>query len=163
MKKLSSFLLTLALIFGAIAIFEAGARYGATNMRAHAIANELQLSLSTYISGQSTMNEASAAQWTMLINNDIATGAIHRQIWYLNKGAKAQLDKVLIFALSVHGDATAKHFGLIAKSDQPDGLSQAQLNKIRTAIDEAKVELIDNAPELKEVEEAETNDIKSGH
>ena len=35
MDKIKNLLLPLALIFGAIAVFETGARYGATNMRAH--------------------------------------------------------------------------------------------------------------------------------
>jgi hypothetical protein len=51
MVKLKNLLLPLALFFGAIAVFETGARYGASNMRAHAIASELQLPLSIYISG----------------------------------------------------------------------------------------------------------------
>ena len=56
MDKLKKLLLPLALIFGAIAVFDTGARYGAINMRVHAIASELQLPLSIYIAGQSTMD-----------------------------------------------------------------------------------------------------------
>ena len=155
MDKLKNLLLPLALIFGAIAVFETGARYGATNMRAHAIASELQLPLGIYISGNATMDEQTKAQWTAIIDNGIAAGAIHRQLWYLNKEAKGQLDKVLTFALSVRGDGTAKHFEQIANSDTPSGISQTKLDEIRSAVDSAKVELIDNAPKKDVVEQVE--------
>jgi hypothetical protein len=160
MDKLKGLLLPLALIFGAIAVFETGARYGATNMRAHAIASELQLPLGIYISGRSTMDEQTSAQWTTIIDNGIAAGAIHRQLWYLQKEAKAQLDKVLTFALSARGDGTAKHFEAIANSDQPHGISSMKLDEIRNAIDAAKVELIDNAPKPVDNEQPEANDIE---
>jgi hypothetical protein len=162
MEKLKGLLLPLALIFGAIAVFETGARYGATNMRAHAIASELQLPLGIYISGRSTMDEQTSAQWTTIIDNGIAAGAIHRQLWYLEENAKAQLDKVLTFALSVRGDGTAKHFEAIANSDQPHGLSPMKLDEILNAVDAATVELIDNAPELKEAEQTPPDDVASG-
>ena len=42
MEKIKSLLLPLALVFSAIAVFDPGARYGATNMQAFAIASELQ-------------------------------------------------------------------------------------------------------------------------
>jgi hypothetical protein len=48
MEKIKSLLLPLALIFSAIAVFEFGARYGATNMQAYAIASELQFPLNIY-------------------------------------------------------------------------------------------------------------------
>ena len=165
MDKLKNLLLPLALIFGAIAVFETGARYGATNMRAHAIASELQLPRGIYVTGQSSMNEQSATQWTSIIDNGIAAGAVHRQIWYLNEAAKAQLDKVLTFALTVRGDGTAKHFEAIANSDQAHSIGTAKLTEIRSAIDRAKVELIENAPKPTETdtaEQAEINEVKSG-
>ena len=156
MEKIKNLLLPLALIFGAIAVFETGARYGATNMRAHAIASELQLPLGVYLSGQATMDDKNAAQWTTIIDNGIAAGAIHRQLWYLNEAAKAQLDKVLTFALKVRGDGTAQHFEALANSDQANGIGEAKLNEIRNAIKTAKVELIDNAPKPKAAEQADT-------
>lgn len=147
MDKLKNLLLPLALIFGAIAVFETGARYGASNMRAHAIASELQLPLSIYIAGQSTMDAAAKAQWAAIIDHGIAAGAIHRQLWYLNEEAKGQLDKALSFALSVRGDGTAKRYELIANSEEkPSGLSGTKLNEIQHAINSAKAELVDNAP-----------------
>ena len=163
MEKIKALLLPLALVFGAIAVFETGARYGATNMRAHAIASELQLPLGIYISGSSTMNEPTKAQWTAIIDNGIAAGAMHRQIWYLNKEAKAQLDKVLTFALSVRGDGTAKHFEQIANSEEkPSGLNDMKLNEIRSAINSAKVELIDNAPREDMIEQVEDTNGAEG-
>ncbi|CAA6676602.1 MULTISPECIES: hypothetical protein [unclassified Lentimonas] len=164
MDKFKNLLLPLALIFGAIAVFETGARYGATNMRAHAIASELQLPLGIYITGQSSMDEKNVAQWATIIDNGIAAGSVHRQIWYLNKAAKAQLDKVLTFALTVRGDGAAKRFETIANSDQPKGIDDSRLSEIRNAIDSAKVELIDNAPKTTEAEsseQAETGEVKS--
>jgi hypothetical protein len=144
MVKLKNLLLPLALIFGAIAVFETGARYGASNMRAHAIASELQLPLSIYISGQSTMDAGAKAQWAAIIDHGIAAGAIHRQLWHLNEQAKGQLDKALTIALSARGDETARRYELIANSDEKP--SDMTLNEIQSAINRAKVELIDNAP-----------------
>ena len=147
MDKLKNLLLLLALVFGAIAIFESGARYGASNMRAHAIASELQLPLGIYISGNSSMDEPTKAQWAAIIDHGIAAGAIHRQLWYLNTDAKAQLDKVLTVALSVRGDGTGKRYELIANSkEKPSGLSDMKLNEIQRALNSAKVDLVDNAP-----------------
>jgi hypothetical protein len=161
MDKIKSLLLPLALIFGAIAVFETGARYGATNMRAHALASELQLPLGIYITGQSSMDEKNVAQWTSIIDNSIAASCVHRQIWHLNKASKAQLEKALTFALSVRGDGTAKYFEAIANSDQANGIGEVKLTEIRNAIDNAKVELIDNAPHPEATEQVETPDIKS--
>ena len=161
MKKIQGILLPLALVFGAIAVFETGARYGATNMRAIAIASELQLPLGIYLSGHTTMDDKTRAQWVAVIDNGIAAGAIHRQLWYLNKESKAQLEKVLRFALSMRGDGAAKRFEAIANSEPlPEGISLGKLDEIRRAIDIALVELIDNEPSLNEAEVEQANDAK---
>lgn len=162
MKKIQGILLPLALVFGAIAVFETGARYGTTNMRALAIAKELQLPLGIYLSGHTTMDDKTHAQLVTVIDNGIAAGAIHRQSWYLNKESKAQLEKVLRFALSMRGDAAAKRFEAIANSEPlPEGVNLGKLDEIRRAIDTAQVELIDNAPSLNEAQQVEqANDIK---
>jgi len=161
MKKIQAILLPLALVFGAIAVFETGARYGATNMRAIAIASELQLPLGIYLSGHTTMDDKTRAQWVAVIDNGIAAGAIHRQLWYLNKESKAQLEKVLRFALSMRGDGAAKRFEAIANSEPlPEGISLGKLDEIRRAIDIALVELIDNEPSLNEAEVEQANDAK---
>ena len=161
MKKIQGILLSLALVFGAIAVFETGARYGATNMRAIAIASELQLPLGIYLSGHTTMDDKTRAQWVAVIDNGIAAGAIHRQLWYLNKESKAQLEKVLRFALSMRGDGAAKRFEAIANSEPlPEGVNLGKLDEIRRAIDIALAELIDNAPSLNEAEVEQANDAK---
>jgi hypothetical protein len=146
MDKIKALLLPLALIFAAIAVFETGARYGATNMRAYGIASELQLPLNIYVSGQSAMNEQARAQWATIIDNGIAAGALHRQLWYLNKDAKAHLDQMLEFALSVRGNATIEQFEEIANSqERPQGLSDMKLDEIRGAILRTQAEFAGNA------------------
>lgn len=161
MKKIQGILLPLALVFGAIAIFETGARYGATNMRALAIASELQLPLGIYVSGHTTMDDESRAQWVAVIDNGIAAGAIHRQLWYLGKESQAQLDKILRFALSMRGDGATKRFEAIANSEPlPEGVNLVKLDEIRRAIDIAQVELIDNAPAPNEAETEQAKDAK---
>ena len=59
MEKIKSLLLPLALIFSAIAVFEFGARYGATNMQAYAIAGELQFPLNIYAQNEADMDNRS--------------------------------------------------------------------------------------------------------
>ena len=107
------------------------------------------------------MDDKTRAQWVAVINNGIAAGAIHRQLWYLNKESKAQLEKVLRFALSIRGDGAAKRFEAIANSEPlPEGVNLGKLDEIRRAIDTAQAELIDNAPSLNEAEVEQANDAK---
>ncbi len=155
MEKIKSLLLPLALVFAAIAVFEFGARYGATNMRAYAIASELQFPLRIYVQAQSSMDEASQETFSMLIDNGIAAGAMHRKIWYLDNEAQAALDKVLAYALSVRGDAVAKRFESMEASEELPQLNKAKLSEIRAAVVAAKIELIDNAPSVEEKEAAQ--------
>ena len=63
MNKLRTLLLPLALVFGAIAIFETGARYGATNMRAYAISQQLHSLTQIRISIQNEENENTSTVW----------------------------------------------------------------------------------------------------
>lgn len=154
MEKIKSLLLPFALVFAAIAVFEFGARYGATNMRAYAIASELQFPLRIYAQAESNMDKDSKETFAMLIDNGIAAGAIHRQIWYLDKEARAALDKVLTYALSVRGDAVAERFTAMEVSQEIPNLNKAKLSEIRAAVMEAKIELIDNAPSVEDKEAA---------
>jgi hypothetical protein len=154
MDKLKSLLLPLALVFAAIAVFEFGARYGATNMRAYAIASELQFPLRIYAQGRSTMDEVSMESFALLIDNGIAAGAMHRKVWYLDKEARAALEKVLTYALSVRGDATAERFATMQDSEEVPALNKAKLSEIREAVIEARTELIDKAPSVEEKEAA---------
>ena len=152
MEKLKSLLLPLAMVFGAIAVFEFGARYGATNMRAYGIAGELKFPLGLYAQAQGNMDQQSKENFALFIDNGIAAGALHREVWYLQKDAKAALDNVLTYALSVRGEGVLERFS----SDEIKGLNPQRLAEIKAAVAEAKEDLITNTPSVaeKEAEEA---------
>jgi uncharacterized membrane protein len=145
MSAIRSLLLPLALVFAAIAVFELGARYGATNMRGYAIASEMQFPLRIYAQGRSTMDLNSKATFELIIDNAIAAGAVHRQIWYLSKEARAELDKVLAYALSLRGNAVIERFENTEASEDLPNLNREKLAEVKEAVREAKVDLIDNA------------------
>jgi hypothetical protein len=153
MEKIKSLLLPLALVFAAIAVFEFGARYGATNMRAYAIASELQFPLTIYAQGEANMDKSSKENFAMIIDNGIAVGAMHRQIWYLDRDALAALDSLLSYALKVRGDAVAERFAYMKANESIPALNETKLKEIREALAEAKSDLIDNAPKAAEQEE----------
>ncbi|MGJ8652901.1 MAG: hypothetical protein ACSHX8_06470 [Opitutaceae bacterium] len=146
MDKIKSLLLPLALVFAALAIFETGGRYGATNMRAHAIAGEMAFPLTVYVQGQNTLDLTSMGNLAAVIDNGIAAGAMHRQLWYLNKDAKAKLDKVLTAALTVRGENTETRITTQMNSEDTSDSTKETLNKILEAVKAARAELIDNAP-----------------
>ena len=152
MEKIKSLLLPLALVFSAIAVFEFGARYGATNMQAFAIASELQFPLNVFAENKTNMDNNSKERFAMMIDKGIAAGAMHRQIWHLNRDAQAVLDSLLSYALKVRGDAVTERFASMEASEDMPALNQAKLAKIREALAEAKVDLIDNAPKVAEQE-----------
>lgn len=146
MDKIRSLLLPLALVFAALAVFETGARYGATNMRAHAIAGELAFPLTVYVQGQNTLNQASMGNLAAVIDNGIAAGAMHRQLWYLQAEAKANLDKMLAVALNVRGESTEARITSQLNAEGIGDSSKERLNKLLEAVKAARVDLIDNAP-----------------
>ena len=148
MDKIKSLLLPLALVFAALAIFETGGRYGATNMRAHAIAGEMAFPLTVYVQGQNTLDLTSMGNLAAVIDNGIAAGAMHRQIWYLNKDAKAQLDKVLTVALNVRGESTEARITAQMNSEDTSDSAKQNLNKLLEAVKAARVDLIENAPKV---------------
>jgi hypothetical protein len=152
MEKIKSLLLPLALVFAAIAVFEFGARYGATNMRAYAIASELQFPLSIYVEAEANMDKSSKENFSMIIDNGIIAGAMHRQIWYLNRDAQAALDSLLRTALKVRGDAVAERLASMEASEDMPALNETKLTEIREALAEAKAGLVDNAPKVVEQE-----------
>ena len=152
MDKIKSLLLPLALIFAAIAVFEFGSRYGATNMRAYTIASELQFPLTIYAQAEANMDKRSKELFAMRIDQSIAAGAMHRQIWHLDRDALAALDRVLHYALKVRGDAVAERFATMEANEDFVELSASQLGEIREALAEAKVALIDKAPKAEEQE-----------
>ncbi|MGJ8638275.1 MAG: hypothetical protein ACSHYA_02685 [Opitutaceae bacterium] len=155
MDKLKSLLLPLALVFTALAVFEFGARYGATNMRAHAIAGELAFPLSVFVQGQDKMDEQSLNNIAAVIDNGIAAGSMHRNVWYLSKESKAALDKVLAYAFSVRGEGVVDS---IMDAENKEGLSQTtkeRLIQVRAAVSEAKLELLESATPPVDSNEAE--------
>ena len=152
MEKIKHLLLPLALVFAAIAVFEFGARYGATNMRAYAIASELQFPLSVYAQAEANMDDSSKEHFAMIIDSSIAAGAMHRQIWYLNRDAQTALDSLLGYALKIRGDAVAERFASMKASEDMPALNETKLTEIREALAKAKVALIDNAPKVVEQE-----------
>ena len=152
MEKIKSLLLPLALVFSAIAVFEFGARYGATNMQAFAIASELQFPLNIFAENKANMDNSSKEYFTMMIDKGIAAGAVHRQIWHLDRDAQAILDSLLSYALKVRGDAVTERFASMEASEDIPALNQAKLVEIREALAEARVDLIDKAPKVAEQE-----------
>ena len=150
MDKIKSLLLPLALIFSAIAVFEFGARYGATNMQAYAIAGELQLPLNIYAQNEANMDSSIKEYFAIMIDKGIAAGAVHRQIWHLDQGAKAALDSLLSYALKVRGDAVTERFDTLEASENIPDFTETKLAEIREALAEAKNDLIDNAPRVAE-------------
>ena len=152
MEKIKALLLPLALVFSAIAVFEFGARYGATNMQAYAIASELQFPLNVFAQNEANMDNSSKEYFAMMIDKGIAAGAMHRQIWYLDRDAQAALDSLLGYALKVRGDAVTERYALMEASEDIPALNQTKLAKIREALAEAKVDLIDKAPKAAEQE-----------
>ena len=152
MEKIKALLLPLALVFSAIAVFEFGARYGATNMQAYAIASELQFPLNVFAENKTNMDNDSKERFAMMIDKGIAAGAMHRQIWHLNRDAQAVLDSLLSYALKVRGDAVTERFASMEANEDIPALRETKLAKIREALSEAKVDLIDNAPKIAEQE-----------
>ena len=150
MEKIKSLLLPLALVFSAIAVFEFGARYGATNMQAYAIASELQFPLNIYAQNEANMDSSIKEYFAIMIDKGIAAGAVHRQIWHLNQGAKAALDSLLSYALKVRGDAVTERFDTLEASENIPDFTETKLAEIREALAEAKNDLIDNAPRVAE-------------
>ena len=141
MNTIKSLLLPLALVFAAIAIFEFGARYGASNMRGHAIASEMQFPLSVYTQTGSTMDAATKATFEQIIDNGIAAASLHRRVWHLDKMARAQLNKALKYALSIRGQQSLQRF----TGDNVPNLGATQAAEIQSAIRLAYEELIENA------------------
>jgi hypothetical protein len=99
------------------------------------------------------MDNSSKENFTRIIDNGIASGAMHRQIWYLDRDAQAALDSLLSYALKVRGDAVAERFASMEASEDMPALTETKLTEIREALAEAKFDLIDNAPKATEQEE----------
>lgn len=164
MNTLKSILLSLALVFASIAIFETGARYGSTNMRAYAIAEQLHRMLQIRLPIQSKEHGSAELPIVPVAQIDalIATGAKHRKIWYLNKKAKQPLEQSLAYALALRGGDN-----VIKSIQENQSLADANpslIDELIAAIKEAQVDLIDNAPSAKdktsETQEAEATEAE---
>ncbi|MDP4610438.1 MAG: hypothetical protein NWT02_04570 [Opitutales bacterium] len=155
MDKIKSLLLPLALVFAAIAVFETGARYGASNMRAHAIAGELVFPLTVYVQGKDSMNAESRANIAAVIDNGIAAGSMHRQLWYLQKDSKDALDKVLAYAFSVRGDGVLERLTQAQAEEGINSDKKARLAEVTEAIKQAKADLADSAKDAADKKAAE--------
>ena len=121
-------------------------------MRAYAIASELQFPLTIYAQAEASMDKRSKEYFALRIDQSVATGAIHRQIWHLDRDAQATLDRVLSYALKVRGDAIAERFASMKASGDVPEFSGTKLKEIREALTEAKVDLIEKAPKAAEQE-----------
>ncbi|MEO0508832.1 MAG: hypothetical protein AAF065_03100 [Verrucomicrobiota bacterium] len=153
MDKIRALLLPLALVFAAIAIFEFGARYGASNTRALAVAGQLQNFLNIYVQALPQMDEQSKFNLGVIIDNHIATAAIERNAWYLKfkDEPKASLEKVLAAALAVRGDDVLSHLDKSEAKNNVPQLNPTRLAEVREAIEKAKTELVKSTPEQPQV------------
>ena len=153
MIKFRSLLLPLALVFGSIAIFETGARYGATNMRAYAIAQQLYSLTQIRISIQTEENENAQVPVVPIdqIDNLIVSGSMLREIWHLSTNAKETLNNTLAFVLQARGcENVINRLKQARESEGTNDDDQKQFDTIIAAIQLAQIELIDNAENIKE-------------
>ncbi|MEC9227879.1 MAG: hypothetical protein VYA21_03550 [Verrucomicrobiota bacterium] len=155
MNKLKALLLPIAIVFGAIAIFETGARYGATNMRAYAISQQLHSLTQIRISIQNEKNENTQVPVVPIdqIDNLIASGSMLREIWHLSTNAKETLNNTLAFVLQARGcENVINRLKQARESEGTNDDDQKQFDAIIAAIQLAQIELIDNAENIKETE-----------
>lgn len=151
MDKIKAILVPLALVFAAIAVFELGARYGASNTRAFALAGQLNNFLNLYEQVGANADNRSKENLEAIIDNHTVTAALERGAWYLRLKTepKASLEQALAEALTVRGDAVILRFE--AMQAQADGgsptLSPDRLVEIRTALERARIDLLDSARE----------------
>jgi len=155
MDKLKSLLLPLAIVFGAIAVFQTGARYGATTMRAYAIIREMQLPIAMYVDETADQNTVTTENLAVLIDQAITSGVKHRQIWYLNKQARLSLDQALVYALSVRGDALEEWLRAALTDDTVTPNRKAVISEILAALEEAKTELAEETSNSDDTDTAE--------
>lgn len=144
MAQLRSLLLPLALLFASIAVFEFGARYGTTNMRALAIAEQTQLSMDIFSQVHSVICKEAQASYILLIDRNIVAGTLHRNIWHLSGDAKNSLDQVLTKAFSIRGNDVEKRFATMTKGEGISDPKKQYLIKIQNALRMAKKELVDS-------------------
>jgi len=149
MKMIQAFLLPLALIFAAIAVFDLGARYGAANTRSVALTSQLNHFVQLYQQIGPQADAQSLANLALVIDNHVMTAALQRDAWHLRfkQEPKASLDDALAHALLLRGEA------LMLRLNAPQtpttggeavaaSLSPARLAEIRNAVERAQADLI---------------------
>ena len=159
MNKFRALLLPLALVFGAIAIFETGARYGATNMRAYAIAQQLHSLTQIRISIQTEENENTQVPVVPIdrIDSLIASGSMLREIWHLSTNAKEALNNTLAFVIQARGcENIINQLKQVRESAGATEDSQEEFDSIIAAIQLAQTELIDNAETVGDLDKNNT-------
>ena len=149
MDKIKALLLPLALVFAAIAIFEFGARYGASNTRAAALTGQLNNFTNLYLQVQAHSDERSKANLEAVLDNHILTAALVRNAWYLKirEEPKKSLETALSQALSIRGDDVLKRFEEAQASTEEGAprLSPSRYAEVRTALESALNELSKDA------------------
>lgn len=148
MNKFRALLLPLACVFAAIAVFELGARYGASNVRAIALTGQLQTYLNYYVQLRGNADEASVETLEKIVDNHIATAALQRHAWFLRfkEEPRAGLDKALAYGLSVRGDAVLEHMSSESEAPGKVAVPAEKLEEIRSAVARAREELVTQAP-----------------
>lgn len=146
MNKIKALLLPLALVFAAIAIFEFGARYGASNTRAFALTSQLDNFINLYKQVGIHADDRSRAHLETVIDNHVMTAALQRNAWYLRfkTEPKASLEKILREALSIRGDALMDRLDTMqaGNSEEARQLSPTRLAEIHSAVERARNDLI---------------------
>lgn len=149
MDKIKALLLPLALVFAAIAVFELGARYGASNTRAIALTGQLNNFVNLHKQVGANADERSKANLEAVIDNHVVTAALERDAWYLRfkDEPKASLEKALAGALAIRGDAVIARFEALQASTEEDApkLSPSRFAEIRTALVSAQRDLLEAA------------------
>lgn len=157
MDKLKPILLPLALVFAAIAIFEFGARYGASNTRAAALTGQLNNFTNLYLQIRDRADEQSRVNLEAVLDNHIATAALVRGAWYLKlkEEPKKTLEAALTQAISLRGEGTMARFKAIQESTEEgvQKLPPARYAEIMTALQSAVDELGSQAPDPAAVSE----------
>lgn len=145
MDKVKALLLPLALVFAAIAIFEFGARYGASNTRAAALTGQLHNFTNLYIQVKARSDEHSKANLEAALDNHILTAALVRNAWYLKirEEPKKSLETALSQALATRGDDVLTRLEAAQASTEEGAtkLSPARYAEVKTALESALEDL----------------------
>lgn len=144
MKKLKNLLLPLAIVFAAIAIFELGTRYGASNVRAIALSGQLQTYLNYYVQLRGNADEASKVGLEKIIDNQIATAVLQRGAWFLRfkEEPRASLERALAYGLSVRGDDVLAHMSSDPNETDKTQIPPENFSEIKRLVAKAREELV---------------------